>query len=84
MKTVPVYEAKSKLSELLAAVEQGEQVTITQHGRPVARLVAANEGAEPAQAQRERVAGNFAKLRALRAAISLDMDIREAVGECRD
>ena len=29
MKTVPVYEAKTRLSELLAAVELGEEVTIT-------------------------------------------------------
>lgn len=33
-------EAKNRLNALLAAVEQtGESVTITNHGRPVARLV---------------------------------------------
>ena len=84
MKTVPVYEAKSRLSELLAAVEHGEQVTITRHGRPVARIVAASEAPEPAQAQRERVAATFAKLQALRQGITLDMDIREAIEEGRD
>lgn len=84
MKTVPVYEAKTKFSELLAAVEHGEQVTITRRGRPVARLVAADEAAEPAQVQRERVAGTFAKLRALRGGITLGMDIREAIEDGRD
>jgi prevent-host-death family protein len=84
MKTVPVYEAKTKFSELLVAVEHGEQVTITRRGRPVARLVAADEAAQPHEAQRERVAGTFAKLRALRGAFTLGMDIREAIEEGRD
>ena len=37
--TVGAFEAKTRLSELLAQVEAGEQVTITKHGRPVARLI---------------------------------------------
>ncbi|TCZ56772.1 type II toxin-antitoxin system Phd/YefM family antitoxin [Roseicella aquatilis] len=36
---VSVAEAKARLSALLDAVEAGEEVTITRHGRPVARLV---------------------------------------------
>ncbi|MHB1165816.1 MAG: type II toxin-antitoxin system Phd/YefM family antitoxin [Candidatus Nanopelagicales bacterium] len=36
---VGAFEAKTHLSELLARVEAGESVTITKHGRPVARLV---------------------------------------------
>jgi antitoxin (DNA-binding transcriptional repressor) of toxin-antitoxin stability system len=38
MITVSVAEAKSKLPELLRAVETGERVTITRHGKPVAEL----------------------------------------------
>ena len=41
MSTVGAYEAKTKFSELLARVEQGERVTITKHGRPVAELIPA-------------------------------------------
>ncbi len=41
--TIGAFEAKTHLSELLARVEAGEQVTITKHGRPVARLVPINE-----------------------------------------
>lgn len=37
---VSVAEAKAQLSALLTAVEQGEAVTITRHGRPVAILSA--------------------------------------------
>ena len=37
--TVGAYEAKTHLPALLAQVERGETVTITRHGRPIARLV---------------------------------------------
>jgi prevent-host-death family protein len=39
MPTVGAFEAKTKLSELLDAVERGEEVTITRRGLPIARLV---------------------------------------------
>jgi prevent-host-death family protein len=39
METVGSYEAKTHLPRLLDRVEAGEIVTITKHGRPVARLV---------------------------------------------
>ncbi|MDX5444715.1 MAG: type II toxin-antitoxin system prevent-host-death family antitoxin [Zoogloeaceae bacterium] len=84
MRTVPVYEAKTKFSELLAAVEHGEQVTITRRGRAVARIVAAVYVEESAQAQRQRVAGTFARLRELRQGVSLGMDLHETIEEGRD
>ena len=39
MKTIGAFEAKNRLSELLDAVENGEEIMITKHGRPVAKLV---------------------------------------------
>lgn len=39
MKNIGVYEAKTHLAMLLDRVESGEEVTITRHGRPVAKLV---------------------------------------------
>lgn len=39
MREVGAFEAKTHLSELLAAAEAGETVTITRRGTPVARLV---------------------------------------------
>jgi prevent-host-death family protein len=39
--TVNVQEAKTRLSELLGRVEQGEEIVIARAGSPVARLVAA-------------------------------------------
>jgi len=38
MREVGAFEAKTHLSELLAAVEAGETVTITRRGRAVAHL----------------------------------------------
>ena len=37
--TVGAYEAKTHLSELLEKVEAGEEIVITKHGTPVAKLV---------------------------------------------
>lgn len=37
--TVSVHEAKTHLSRLLQRIAEGEEVTITRSGHPVARLV---------------------------------------------
>lgn len=38
-RTVSATEAKAKLLALLDEVEAGEEIEITRHGRPIARLV---------------------------------------------
>lgn len=45
------FEAKNKLSALLDRVERGEEIVITRHGQPVARLVPSAGGADRAQAR---------------------------------
>lgn len=40
MRQVNIHEAKTKLSELIAAVEAGEEVVIARAGKRVARLIA--------------------------------------------
>ena len=40
MRTVSVAEAKARLSELLNSVESGNDILITRHGRPIARVTA--------------------------------------------
>ena len=82
MKEVAVYEAQTRLSELLTEVERGEQVTITRRGLPVARLVAASSARRSAPSQRQQVAGTIAKLQAGR--IVLDDTLKEWVTEGRD
>ena len=39
MREYGVYEAKTKLADLIKQVQQGERVTITNRGEPVADLV---------------------------------------------
>ncbi len=43
MKEIGAFEAKDALSALLDLVEAGEEVIITRHGKPVARLVPLTE-----------------------------------------
>lgn len=47
MVTVGAFEAKTKLSELLDRVAKGEEILITRHGKPAARLVPAGDGPTP-------------------------------------
>jgi prevent-host-death family protein len=60
MITVGAFEAKTHLSSLLDRVAGGEEVVITKHGKPVARLVSA------AHIDRERVNDAYEKLKVLR------------------
>lgn len=43
MITVPAFEAKTKFGELLDRVLEGEEIIITRHEKPVARLVPEGE-----------------------------------------
>lgn len=78
MRAIGAFEAKTHLSELLAAVETGETVIITRRGKPVAKLI-------PVASAPERDAA-IARISALRARIggrlSLD-DILSARDEGR-
>ena len=60
MITVGAFEAKTRFSALLEKVAAGEEVVITKHGRPVARLVSSQA------IDRERADAAFEKLKALR------------------
>jgi prevent-host-death family protein len=51
--TVGAFEAKTHLSALLDRVERGEEIVITKHGRPVARL--APMASAPSAAARQAV-----------------------------
>lgn len=52
MRTISLAHAKAHLSELLNTVESGEEVVITRHGRPVARVLRANPIKQPLPLQR--------------------------------
>lgn len=57
MRSVGAFEAKNKLGQLLDLVEQGEEITITRHGKEVARLVSARpaHSREAARAAVQRI-----------------------------
>ena len=84
MATVTAYEAKTRFGELLERVAKGEEVVITRHDKPVARLVP--EGSPRLDEVRRSVEG----LRALqqrirrrsRAKLS-DREVREAIEQGR-
>ena len=77
MKQVGVYDAKSHLSELLDQVEQGETITITRHGKAVAKLV-------PLEAPKRDVSAVIAAIRENRKGNRLDgLTIKELINEGR-
>ncbi len=53
VRQVNIHEAKTHFSELIAAVERGEEIIIARRGKPVARLKMA-EGDEGAQKPKPR------------------------------
>ena len=78
MTEVGAYEAKTHLPELLKRVEQGERITITRHGKPVAVL------APVAAVDREKVRETIEALLSFRAGRTLDgMTIRDLIDEGR-
>jgi prevent-host-death family protein len=87
MSEIPVFEAKTRLSELLARAQQGETLTITRHGKPMARLVAAEQGASygaGAGAESTEVCAAFEELARLRVGLRLGGPLREAIEAGRD
>ena len=77
MKQIGVYEAKTHLPRLLDEVERGESVTITRHGKPVARLV-------PIERRKRSVSEAIDAIRELRKGNVLgDITIRELIEEGR-
>ena len=54
MESIGLFEAKTHLSELSARAERGEEVIITRHNKPVAKLVPINEVPADLIARRRR------------------------------
>jgi prevent-host-death family protein len=78
MKTVGTFEAKTHLSTLLERVEQGEEITITRHGKAVARLVPLRT------VDRGRLEDTVARLKAFRRGRRLgDMSAKALIEEGR-
>lgn len=52
MRHIPIAEFKDRVSEFVAAAESGEDITITRHGREVAKVI----GMDGDRAARQRAA----------------------------
>lgn len=68
MLEIGAFEAKNTLGSLLDRVEHGEEIVITRHGKPVARLVPNTGGTDRAQARAAlaRIRGRASKLKSVR------------------
>jgi prevent-host-death family protein len=51
MEQIGAFEAKNTLGSLLDRVQDGEEIVITRHGRPVARLVPTTGSTDRTQAR---------------------------------
>ncbi len=78
MDTVGLFDAKTHLSALVERVAQGEEITITKHGTPVALLV-------PAGNRRKKDPREVAeRIRALRKGAKLKgLSVRQLIEEGR-
>lgn len=65
MLTVGSFDAKTHLSALLDKVEAGEEVVITRHGKPVARLI------PETQAQKAKSSDLLLEMKRLREGVTL-------------
>jgi len=65
MLEIGAFEAKNKLGTLLDRVEHGEEILITRHGKPVARLVptASRIDKQQARAALQRIRRRVGKLK---------------------
>ena len=75
MRTAGVREARQNLSTLLDEVKKGREVIITEHGRPVAKLV-------PSDATAGRGVPNLAAFRRLMPV--LDPPLSSTIGGARE
>ncbi len=78
MERIGIYDARAKLSELIERVQSGEEVVLTRHGEPVARLV-------PEKPRRKRSrAAVVTRIRALARKLNIrDVDVRKLIEEGR-
>lgn len=76
---VGAYQAKTHLSELLEKVAAGEEITITRHGAPIARLVPVKKDVSP-----EERAAAIKRIHKLASGLSLrGLKIKDLISEGR-
>jgi prevent-host-death family protein len=78
MERIGIYDARAKLSELIERVQSGEEIILTRHGEPVARLV-------PERRRRKGSgAATVARIRRLASKLDIrDVDVRKLIEDGR-
>lgn len=79
MLSVPLAQAKNRLSELISRVERGETVAITRRGKPMAQLVPYS--VDDRAQQQEQVQRAFRRLQVLRSGVALEGDLKAIARE---
>jgi prevent-host-death family protein len=74
---IGAYEAKTHLPALLERVQRGEHITITKHGKPIARLVPIRRGAA------DHRGDIVERLKEFRKSHTLDVPIRQLIEQGR-
>jgi len=81
MLSIPLAEAKNRLSELILRAEGGEDIAITKRGKPTVRLVPVVESVPDRRAE---VAEVFQRLRLLSRGMRLEGDLKAIAREGLD
>jgi len=76
MEKIGAFEAKNTLGALLDRVQQGEEIIITRHGKPVARLVP-NSG----RIDRSQAKAAVARIRARAQSMKAEFDWETVKGD---
>jgi prevent-host-death family protein len=76
MSAFGLFDAKNRLSELVARADAGEEIVITKHGRPAARLVPYAQPDE-AEVRRKRIEESLERIRRMREEMEHRLSIDE-------
>ena len=79
MKHVPVAAFKDKVSEFLSEAQAGEEVIITRHGKPTAKLVPIVQAPEDRTAAKTEALARMAQIREQLRAKGMPASIEEMI-----
>jgi prevent-host-death family protein len=72
MKTIQASEAKTHFLRILDKVARGESVTVTRHGKPIARIVPADLSSDERREQAEQAIASILEIRKRTKPMSLE------------
>lgn len=76
---VPISEFKDRASELVAAAERGEEIIVTRHGKPAARLTAPTAVSEEQRRRAREALARMAEIRTELRAKGMTATIEEMI-----